>query len=691
MSLNIQTATGLLEIGGSVTEEKIISALGYEPADKEVETTVDNHIGNTNIHITSEERTLWDKDVEDLIAHKSDKTIHVTSAEKQAWNNKSDFSGSYADLIDAPNITENESGNMIIADENSNIIMQVDANGLATTNVSAKSININGEDLGARLDELESTSLPNILDNESGDLTISDEAGNAIMKVDSNGLETTSVTAKSAIINGVDIGIKLDENKNDIDEVGRNLSSHISDTISHITADERTLWNNKSDFSGDFNDLTNAPNISEDDSGEVIYADESGNVIARIGEAGLETTQVIADTLVASGTNVGAKLSSLDSILYPHVDNNNIHITDTERATWNAKSDFDGNYNSLTNKPTDLASTTYVNEQIAALVNSAPDKLNTLDELAAALGDDANFATTVTNSLAEKANQTSLDTHTTNTVAHITATERTQWNNKSDFSGDWNDLTNAPDIKEDNTGNLVIADNNGNIIFRSSPNGFETTTLTAQTVTVGDIDVETSIVELRESVAGKAASSHNHTITASASDDDVVVLTGSNGTNKVTYSASHATSGVTAGTYKSVTVNKYGHVTAGTNPTTLSGYGITDAAAKTHTHAISDITNLQTTLDSKAAKTHTHAISDITNLQTTLDSKAASSHSHTVSNISDLTATATELNYMDGVTSNVQTQLDGKASTSSLSNYYTKAEIDSLVLITVDDIDSICG
>ena len=40
---------------------------------------------------------------------------------------------------------------------------------------------------------------------------------------------------------------------------------------------------------------------------------------------------------------------------------------------------------------------------------------------------------------------------------------------------------------------------------------------------------------------------------------------------------SHANSGVTAGTYRSVTVNATGHVTAGTNPTTISGYGITDA------------------------------------------------------------------------------------------------------------------
>lgn len=47
----------------------------------------------------------------------------------------------------------------------------------------------------------------------------------------------------------------------------------------------------------------------------------------------------------------------------------------------------------------------------------------------------------------------------------------------------------------------------------------------------------------------------------------------------------HPNSGVTAGTYKSVTVNAAGHVTAGTNPTTLSGYGITDAAPSSHVGA----------------------------------------------------------------------------------------------------------
>lgn len=40
---------------------------------------------------------------------------------------------------------------------------------------------------------------------------------------------------------------------------------------------------------------------------------------------------------------------------------------------------------------------------------------------------------------------------------------------------------------------------------------------------------------------------------------------------------SHPKSGVIKGTYKSVTVDEYGHVIAGTNPTTLAGFGITDA------------------------------------------------------------------------------------------------------------------
>jgi phage-related tail fiber protein len=44
----------------------------------------------------------------------------------------------------------------------------------------------------------------------------------------------------------------------------------------------------------------------------------------------------------------------------------------------------------------------------------------------------------------------------------------------------------------------------------------------------------------------------------------------------------HPTSGIVAGTYRSVTLNTQGHVTGGTNPTTLAGYGITDATPSSH-------------------------------------------------------------------------------------------------------------
>jgi hypothetical protein len=51
---------------------------------------------------------------------------------------------------------------------------------------------------------------------------------------------------------------------------------------------------------------------------------------------------------------------------------------------------------------TDAATKGYVDTQVTNLVDAAPGALDTLNELAAALGDDANFSTTVTNSLATK-------------------------------------------------------------------------------------------------------------------------------------------------------------------------------------------------------------------------------------------------------------------------------------------------
>lgn len=69
--------------------------------------------------------------------------------------------------------------------------------------------------------------------------------------------------------------------------------------------------------------------------------------------------------------------------------------------------------------PTNLATETYVSNAIAALVDSSPSALDTLNELAAALGDDSNFATTVTNSLATKVDKINITGATVGSATQI--------------------------------------------------------------------------------------------------------------------------------------------------------------------------------------------------------------------------------------------------------------------------------
>mgnify|MGYP001407395402 CR=1 FL=1 len=58
--------------------------------------------------------------------------------------------------------------------------------------------------------------------------------------------------------------------------------------------------------------------------------------------------------------------------------------------------------NSATRAPSQQSVKAYVDTEVSGLVASAPGALNTLNELAAAIGDDANFSTTITNSIAAK-------------------------------------------------------------------------------------------------------------------------------------------------------------------------------------------------------------------------------------------------------------------------------------------------
>ena len=70
---------------------------------------------------------------------------------------------------------------------------------------------------------------------------------------------------------------------------------------------------------------------------------------------------------------------------------------------------------------TQIATTAYVRGEVAALVNSAGATLDTLGEIATALGNDASLSTTLTNAIALKAPLASPTFTGTNTVAALTA------------------------------------------------------------------------------------------------------------------------------------------------------------------------------------------------------------------------------------------------------------------------------
>ena len=81
-------------------------------------------------------------------------------------------------------------------------------------------------------------------------------------------------------------------------------------------------------------------------------------------------------------------------------------------------------------------SNSYTDTAVSNLVDSSPEALNTLNELAAALGDDANFATTVASQIGAKADTTTLNSHTlaTTSVHGITNTANLIYTNDSRLS-----------------------------------------------------------------------------------------------------------------------------------------------------------------------------------------------------------------------------------------------------------------
>ena len=111
----------------------------------------------------------------------------------------------------------------------------------------------------------------------------------------------------------------------------------------------------------------------------------------------------------------------------------------------------------VNNQVADKATITYVdnkvNNEIQALVNSAPSTLDTLNELAAALGDDPSFATSISTQLGNKADTTYVDAQLA-TKANTTA-----MNNALDLKADITYVDNglADKLEQDDLANYVTS------------------------------------------------------------------------------------------------------------------------------------------------------------------------------------------------------------------------------------------
>ena len=169
---------------------------------------------------------------------------------------------------------------------------------------------------------------------------------------------------------------------------------------------------------------------------------------------------------------------------------------------------------SASDNSTKIATTAYVTAAVADLIDSAPSTLNTLNEIAAALNDDANFNTTVTNSIAAKlplaggtmtgalnmgANQITNSGKITSTELTITGGSGTAdlyINNTSPTLGftDSNSFSDSSDIY------IVRGGSTGDLLFQFFDDSANSTTTTLQidetgnttiagTISSGDVEI----------------------------------------------------------------------------------------------------------------------------------------------------------------------------------------------------------
>jgi hypothetical protein len=163
-----------------------------------------------------------------------------------------------------------------------------------------------------------------------------------------------------------------------------------------------------------------------------------------------------------------------------------------------------------------------------------------------------------------------------------------------------NGLTDGGSLTTNQTGNSTITLNVGagtGISVANDSVAIDTTvipTLAANNSFTGTNTFSSPVIA---SITGNSATSTklqtSRTIQISG---DVVGSTSFDGSANAVITSTLSNSGVTAGTYRSVTVDSKGRVTAGTNPTTADGYGLTDVVKLSGNQTVGGIKTFSSTI-----------------------------------------------------------------------------------------------
>lgn len=287
----------------------------------------------------------------------------------------------------------------------------------------------------------------------------------------------------------------------------------------------------------------------------------------------------------------------------------------------------------------DAATKNYVDTEISSLVDAAPGTLDTLNELAAALGDDPNFSTTITNSIATKLPLAG------GTMSGAIAMGTNKITGMGDPTANQDAATKVYVDTQDAT-KLSLS---GGTMTGDITLGANKATSTATPTTNDDLTRKGYV----DSILGSA--------TAAADSAAAAATSASNAATSETNAGNSATAAASSATDAATSYDNFDD--------RFLGAKASDPALDNDGDALITGAIYFNTTDDKMRVYTGSAWQDVAPVATSI----------TVSQISDLTATAaelntldgitstvTELNYTDGVTSNIQTQLDAKVDDSQI-------------------------